>query len=270
MKEKIMKIYNKHVNMDPSLKKENVMLMIEGLGNYKGIATKNRSLHPNGRMGAIFAVITKVGELFYTTSASTLPDIPMGPGKYNGNTPTPTLKLGTYKVYSKLHRGTNAMELGLGNQSVPVIRRTGHKTSNGIDLHSRPVDDYAYHACSAGCLNVVKIEFKRMLEILGVTKNGKFLGEGRYIGRVIVDRSFIDEDLQNLYKGIYGEYYSDIFNVTPIPKDIQGHWAENNIIGVIEDGLMTGYSDGSFQPNQPVTRAELAAVVARLKNKRLV
>ena len=46
--------------------------------------------------------------------------------------------------------------------------------------------------------------------------------------------------------------------------DIAGHWAEDNIRWCIEYGLMNGYPDGSFRPNEPVTRAELATVIRRL------
>lgn len=49
------------------------------------------------------------------------------------------------------------------------------------------------------------------------------------------------------------------------PKDYEGHWAEDDIKEVMKDGLMSGYPDGSFKPDQPVTRAELAAVLTRLK-----
>lgn len=46
--------------------------------------------------------------------------------------------------------------------------------------------------------------------------------------------------------------------------DITGHWAEKEIRWCLDKGLMKGYPDGSFHPDKPVTRAELAAVLARL------
>lgn len=51
-----------------------------------------------------------------------------------------------------------------------------------------------------------------------------------------------------------------------IVDDIKGHWAEKEIRRCIQRGLIKGYPDGSFQPEKPVTRAELAAVVDRLIN----
>ena len=49
--------------------------------------------------------------------------------------------------------------------------------------------------------------------------------------------------------------------------DITGHWAEDNIRWCMEHGLMSGYPDGSFKPDKPVTRAELATVLRRLADK---
>ena len=50
------------------------------------------------------------------------------------------------------------------------------------------------------------------------------------------------------------------------PKtDWEGHWAEEHIRWAMDKGLMTGYEDGTWQPDKPVTRAELAAVLHRLK-----
>lgn len=48
--------------------------------------------------------------------------------------------------------------------------------------------------------------------------------------------------------------------------DVTGHWAEDDIRWCIEHGLMKGYPDGSFKPDQPVTRAELAKVLKRFSD----
>lgn len=43
------------------------------------------------------------------------------------------------------------------------------------------------------------------------------------------------------------------------------HWAYQAIEALAEMGIINGYEDGSFQPNNPVTRAEVAAIISRLK-----
>lgn len=56
---------------------------------------------------------------------------------------------------------------------------------------------------------------------------------------------------------------------TPDPQpvdDVTGHWAEKAIRRCIERGLLRGYPDGSFQPDKPVTRAELAVILDRMED----
>lgn len=77
------------------------------------------------------------------------------------------------------------------------------------------------------------------------------------------------------YLAYHGKTWANVINdVTylyncmdnPQPADdFTGHWAENAIRDVMGKGLMSGYPDGLFKPDQPVTRAELAAVLTRLK-----
>lgn len=47
-------------------------------------------------------------------------------------------------------------------------------------------------------------------------------------------------------------------------SDVEGHWAQPAIERWSESGILNGYEDGRFGPNDPMTRAELAAVLYRL------
>ncbi|MDN5347779.1 MAG: N-acetylmuramoyl-L-alanine amidase [Clostridia bacterium] len=49
--------------------------------------------------------------------------------------------------------------------------------------------------------------------------------------------------------------------------DIKGHWAEGAIRRVIAAGLMGGYPDGTFRPDQYLKRAELAMVLVKLLDR---
>lgn len=46
--------------------------------------------------------------------------------------------------------------------------------------------------------------------------------------------------------------------------DTQGHWAEKEITSLSLNGIVTGYADNSFQPDENMTRAELVTVINRL------
>ncbi|MNU54336.1 Endo-1,4-beta-xylanase A precursor [compost metagenome] len=44
-------------------------------------------------------------------------------------------------------------------------------------------------------------------------------------------------------------------------SDISGHWAEAYIKQAVDSGIVRGYQDGTFKPNQSVTRAEFAVML---------
>jgi len=46
-------------------------------------------------------------------------------------------------------------------------------------------------------------------------------------------------------------------------QDIQGHWAQPCIELLLQEGVLSGYPDGTFRPEQAVTRAEFAAMVCK-------
>ena len=42
--------------------------------------------------------------------------------------------------------------------------------------------------------------------------------------------------------------------------DVSGHWAEATIKSFVEQGYINGYSDGTFRPNNSITRAEFVKI----------
>ena len=54
--------------------------------------------------------------------------------------------------------------------------------------------------------------------------------------------------------------YASSFNDVP-----GSHWAANYIGYMEQFGIITGYADGSFRPDAPVTRAEFAAIASRFE-----
>ncbi|MGO0122593.1 S-layer homology domain-containing protein [Desulfothermobacter acidiphilus] len=49
-------------------------------------------------------------------------------------------------------------------------------------------------------------------------------------------------------------------------RDLVGHWAEGAVAELAAKGLVSGYPDGTFKPDKPVTRAELASLLSRALN----
>lgn len=64
--------------------------------------------------------------------------------------------------------------------------------------------------------------------------------------------------------------FMPMFNIEAVENnefsDIVGHWSEQEIEKWIEAGLTNGYTDGTFRPNNFVTRAEFIALVNRAIN----
>ncbi|REB05224.1 N-acetylmuramoyl-L-alanine amidase [Sporosarcina sp. BI001-red] len=53
---------------------------------------------------------------------------------------------------------------------------------------------------------------------------------------------------------------------TPTPivfKDIQNHWAKSYIEKAVDAGIVSGYSDGTFKPDQTLTRVQATSIIVR-------
>lgn len=56
------------------------------------------------------------------------------------------------------------------------------------------------------------------------------------------------------------EEVMEVFELT----DVAGHWAETDIQFMIKKGYVKGVGNGKFAPNNPITRAEFTAILARM------
>lgn len=50
-------------------------------------------------------------------------------------------------------------------------------------------------------------------------------------------------------------------------SDINGHWAQTTIEKYVNEGLVNGYEDGTFRPDNPMTRAEVLTLIDRIREK---
>ena len=78
------------------------------------------------------------------------------------------------------------------------------------------------------------------------------------------DRSLSRAELSQI---IYNLYHSGADTAATSYTDVDtAHWAYKPIAFCQREGYMLGYPDGSFKPGRSVTRAELCATFARIKN----
>lgn len=59
----------------------------------------------------------------------------------------------------------------------------------------------------------------------------------------------------------------EIWGIVPVDKikltDIENCWAKEDIQYLVDNGLVNGYEDNTFRPDEKITRAEMAALLAR-------
>ncbi len=62
--------------------------------------------------------------------------------------------------------------------------------------------------------------------------------------------------------------FDDKANTTAVDfSDIASHWAKNEISAAANNGWINGYTDGTFRPNNKITRAEAMTLVNRVLNR---
>lgn len=91
-------------------------------------------------------------------------------------------------------------------------------------------------------------------EQLGDISRGNHPNAPYYVSDIIVPRP-----KASMYTAVPKALYTN--QIT----DISGHWAEQEIRHFISQGYITGYPDGTFCPDEPVTYAEFVSIVARFQ-----
>ena len=66
------------------------------------------------------------------------------------------------------------------------------------------------------------------------------------------------------FAAICARFDASKFEETQTFTDIEGHWAEEEILEAAAHGWICGYEDGSFRPEAPITRAEAITLINRM------
>jgi len=59
-------------------------------------------------------------------------------------------------------------------------------------------------------------------------------------------------------------FFSSSYDGEDLFPDINKHWAKDYINTAAKEGIINGYEDGTFRPDQPITRAEAMTIVNRV------
>ncbi|KGR79092.1 Parasporal protein [Ureibacillus manganicus DSM 26584] len=88
-------------------------------------------------------------------------------------------------------------------------------------------------------------------------------GDGYFSPKAILTRAQMAQVFYNA--GFYGQSANNVMNSF---KDVgENSWAYVAIETMKQEGIMAGYLDGQFGPNDPITRAQMAAVIYRIHSK---
>ncbi|WP_282937380.1 S-layer homology domain-containing protein [Paenibacillus sp. RC67] len=73
----------------------------------------------------------------------------------------------------------------------------------------------------------------------------------------------------NITRAEFASIIAKVFNMqsasgAPSLKDVNNHWAKQAIQALGSQGIINGYEDGTFKPDQTITRAEMIAIISRL------
>ena len=60
------------------------------------------------------------------------------------------------------------------------------------------------------------------------------------------------------------DYITEVYYKMARFLDTEGHWAENDIEKAADKGVVSGFDDGTFKPDEGVTRAQLCSILNRL------
>ena len=64
---------------------------------------------------------------------------------------------------------------------------------------------------------------------------------------------------------LFGKSYQPPVATGTVFNDLKGHWAEDLIEAFAKEGYIAGYPDGTFRPDNSISRAEAAVVLLRAK-----
>lgn len=94
-----------------------------------------------------------------------------------------------------------------------------------------------------------------------VVSNGWMKGTGA--STFSPNREVTRGEMAQILMNVYGWSSTDM---QPF-SDTSGHWAEKAIRAAAAEGVLIGYSDGTFRPDQPITRVETVKLINRLTER---
>ncbi len=133
---------------------------------------------------------------------------------------------------------------------------------NALKLYddSKAIPDYAKDEVTTATKKQIVVNYPQVKQ-LSPTKDAT-----RAEVAAMVFQALVDAKKVSAVTSPYIVAYSDDGGTDVAFKDIEGHWAANFISALAKQGLVNGFTDGTFKPDEKMTRAEYAALLVRAFN----
>lgn len=143
---------------------------------------------------------------------------------------------------NKIEKGNNQMLLNkmenLKDQMIEIKNGNGGKAGKtGREKKVRSAIRYGLQACKES-LNRLSFKKGLMLTVLNIS--------------LIVSSAII----------IVPQSYADT-----LPTDIQGHWSEPFVTSLVDQGVISGYPDGTFKPDKTISNVEFLSLTLKAMNE---
>ncbi|WP_456273644.1 N-acetylmuramoyl-L-alanine amidase [Bacillus sp. AK031] len=110
------------------------------------------------------------------------------------------------------------------------------------------------------------LHITREFEGVGILTENGFM-DHQIEAELMLDKDFQREVARETAQGVleyFGlSYKKEVTKVAAQKDDVKGHWAEKEILKAKKAKIIQGHEDGTFRPDEPVTRGQLAVILDR-------
>ncbi|WP_107943831.1 InlB B-repeat-containing protein [Metasolibacillus fluoroglycofenilyticus] len=173
------------------------------------------------------------------------------------------MKAGNVRLYAQWKSNTLNEEK---NPSNPPASGGGSSSNPPLDRDSNiaiPIKIF-FETSGGELLEAIEINHNTRIFDLPVPIKEGFMFEGWYTDKTLTER-WVGDTLVTENLTLYAKWI-ELAKELPTEKtfkDIENHWAKEMIEALTAQGIIQGYEDGTFRPNESVSRMHVAALLTR-------
>ena len=160
----------------------------------------------------------------------------------------------------------NITDIKVGQEDIIVSHLSSLNNNGNIDISFIAKNNSNINSTEK--IIYIKEASKEGKNISSVSITPLKANETKTFNITIDSKNISSKDEEIAIYAVLGDSYD--FTLVSIPKneiqftDIRGHWAEKNIVDFVSKGYVSGYNDGTFRPNNKITRAEFVKILNKV------